>query len=104
MNKKEDKEMYANEVNICKTLNNNDLFAKLYGYYHYENTKYTYVKLTPPPVQNLCDIPVEESCHLISIIEKGEVLDEEYRPEGTYVRALVDDRLAKRVQAVIERE
>ena len=33
------------------------------------------------------------------IHEKGEVLEEEYRPEGTYIRALVDDRLAKRISA-----
>jgi GTPase len=38
---------------------------------------------------------------LVNIIhERGEVLEEEYRPEGTYMRALVDDRIAKIVSGL----
>lgn len=46
-------------------------------------------------------IPYSRGDLVNAIHEKGEVLAEEYRPEGTYLRALVDDRLAKRVQSVV---
>ena len=46
-------------------------------------------------------IPYNRGDLVNAIHEKGEVLEEEYRPEGTYIRALVDDRLAKRVNGVI---
>ena len=45
-------------------------------------------------------IPYNRGDLVNAIHEKGEVLEEEYRPEGTYVRALVDDRLAKRVNSL----
>ena len=45
-------------------------------------------------------IPYNRGDLVNAIHEKGEVLEEEYRPEGTYIRALVDDRLAKRVNAI----
>ena len=60
--------------------------------------------LPHPNIEIDAVIPYTRGDLVNEIHEKGEVLDEEYRPEGTYVRALVDDRLAKRVQAVIERE
>ena len=44
-------------------------------------------------------IPYNRGDLVNAIHEKGEVLEEEYRPEGTYIRALVDDRLAKRVSS-----
>ena len=49
-------------------------------------------------------IPYTRGDLVNEIHERGEVLEEEYRPDGTYLRALVDDRLAKRVQGVISRE
>lgn len=49
-------------------------------------------------------IPYTRGDLVNEIHEKGEVLDEEYRPEGTYLRALVDDRLAKRINAISNRE
>ena len=49
-------------------------------------------------------IPYNRGDLVNAIHEKGEVLEEEYRPEGTYLRALVDDRLAKRVNGVSNRE
>ncbi len=45
-------------------------------------------------------IPYNRGDLVNAIHEKGEVLEEEYRPEGTYLRALVDDRLASRVRAI----
>ncbi len=45
-------------------------------------------------------IPYTRGDLVNAIHEKGEVLEEEYRPDGTYLRALVDDRLAKRVSAL----
>lgn len=49
-------------------------------------------------------IPYTRGDLVNEIHEKGEVLEEEYRPEGTYLRALVDDRLAKRVSAITHSE
>ncbi|MGI9226296.1 MAG: GTPase HflX [Candidatus Nanopelagicaceae bacterium] len=49
-------------------------------------------------------IPYTRGDLVNEIHEKGEVLDEEYRPDGTYLRALVDDRLAKRVSAITHSE
>ena len=49
-------------------------------------------------------IPYTRGDLVNEIHEKGEVLEEEYRPEGTYLRALVDDRLAKRINAISNRE
>ena len=49
-------------------------------------------------------IPYTRGDLVNEIHEKGEVLEEEYRPEGTYLRALVDDRLAKRVSGAANRE
>ena len=49
-------------------------------------------------------IPYTRGDLVNEIHERGEVLEEEYRPDGTYLRGLVDDRLAKRVQGVISRE
>ncbi len=49
-------------------------------------------------------IPYTRGDLVNEIHERGEVLEEEYRPDGTYLRALVDDRLAKRVAGVINRE
>jgi len=49
-------------------------------------------------------IPYTRGDLVNAIHEKGEVLEEEFRPEGTYLRALVDDRLAKRVNGVSNRE
>lgn len=47
-------------------------------------------------------IPYNRGDLVNQIHEKGEVLEEEYRPEGTYLRALVDDRLAKRISQSVE--
>lgn len=49
-------------------------------------------------------IPYTRGDLVNAIHEKGEVLEEEYRPEGTYLRALVDDRLAKKISGVTDRE
>lgn len=49
-------------------------------------------------------IPYTRGDLVNEIHERGEVLEEEYRPEGTYLRALVDDRLAKRVSGAANRE
>ena len=49
-------------------------------------------------------IPYNRGDLVNAIHEKGEVLEEEYRPDGTYMRALVDDRLAKRVNGASNRE
>ena len=49
-------------------------------------------------------IPYTRGDLVNAIHEKGEVLEEEYRPEGTYLRALVDDRLAKKISGVTDTE
>jgi GTP-binding protein HflX len=49
-------------------------------------------------------IPYTRGDLVNEIHERGEVLEEQYRPEGTYLRALVDDRLARRVAGVVNRE
>ena len=49
-------------------------------------------------------IPYTRGDLVNEVHEKGEVLDEEYRPEGTYMRALVDDRLAKKISGVVNAE
>jgi GTP-binding protein HflX len=47
-------------------------------------------------------IPYNRGDLVNEVHEKGEVLEEEYRPEGTYMRALVDDRLAKRISGAVD--
>ena len=49
-------------------------------------------------------IPYTRGDLVNEVHEKGEVLEEEYRPEGTYLRALVDDRLAKKISGVVDSE
>jgi GTP-binding protein HflX len=49
-------------------------------------------------------IPYTRGDLVNEVHEKGEVLEEEYRPEGTYMRALVDDRLAKKISGVVDTE
>ena len=49
-------------------------------------------------------IPYTRGDLVNAIHEKGEVLEEEYRPEGTYLRALVDDRLAKKISGITDSE
>ena len=49
-------------------------------------------------------IPYTRGDLVNAIHEKGEVLEEEYRPEGTYLRALVDDRLAKKISGITDTE
>jgi GTP-binding protein HflX len=49
-------------------------------------------------------IPYTRGDLVNEVHEKGEVLEEEYRPEGTYLRALVDDRLAKKISGVVDTE
>ncbi len=49
-------------------------------------------------------IPYTRGDVVNAIHEKGEVLEEEYRPEGTYLRALVDDRLAKKISGITDTE
>ena len=49
-------------------------------------------------------IPYTRGDLVNEVHEKGEVLEEEYRPEGTYLRALVDDRLAKKISGVVDAE
>jgi GTP-binding protein HflX len=56
--------------------------------------------LPHPNIEIDAVIPYTRGDLVNAIHEKGEVLEEEYRPEGTYLRALVDDRLAKRVSAL----
>ena len=49
-------------------------------------------------------IPYTRGDLVNAVHEKGEVLEEEYRPEGTYMRALVDDRLAKKISGITDTE
>ena len=49
-------------------------------------------------------IPYTRGDLVNEVHEKGEVLEEEYRPEGTYLRALVDDRLAKKISGAVNAE
>ena len=58
------------------------------------------ISLPHPNIEIDTVIPYNRGDLVNAIHEKGEVLEEEYRPEGTYVRALVDDRLAKRVNSL----
>jgi GTP-binding protein HflX len=60
--------------------------------------------LPHPNIEIDAVIPYTRGDLVNEIHERGEVLEEEYRPDGTYLRALVDDRLAKRVAGVINRE
>ena len=60
--------------------------------------------LPHPNIEIDAVIPYNRGDLVNAIHERGEVLEEEYRPEGTYLRALVDDRLSKRVNDAVNRE